>query len=127
VSQSDTRDRELAARFNTRLNLDGAAQSNFLKFGGKIQQRHRVAETERWNYDPGTQTRNMLGLIGTPTVTMHAGAYRYGPIPDANAVDALLATTPAVFQLNQTGTTVNSLTAITLRPRPFGRRMHGAV
>ena len=110
VSQSDTRDRELAARFNMRLNLDGAAQSNFLKFGGKIQQRHRVAETERWNYDPGTQIRNMLGLIGTPMVTMQAGAYRYGPIPDANAVDALLATTPAVFQLNQTGTTVNSLT-----------------
>jgi TonB-dependent receptor len=110
VSHSDTRDREFAARFNTKLNLDGAAQTGYLKFGGKIQQRHRTAETDRWNYDPGQQTRSMVGLVGTPMVTMHAGAYRFGPIPDANAVDALLPTAPAVFQLNQADTTVNSTT-----------------
>jgi TonB-dependent receptor len=84
--------------------------ANFLKFGGKIQQRHRVADTERQSYDPGPQTRNMVGLVGAQSVTTQMGDYRFGPIPDAGAVDALLATTPAVFQLNQTDTAVNSAT-----------------
>ena len=110
VSRVDTRDRELAARFNAQLNLDGAARSNFLKFGGKFQQRHRGTNTDRQDYDPGPQARSMTGLVDTPLVTVPAGDYRFGPIPDANAVAALLATEPAVFQLNQAETLVNSTT-----------------
>jgi len=110
VTRSDIRDREFAGRLNAKLNLDGAGSANYLKFGGKLQQRHRVANIDRQNYDPGSETRNMVGLVGASSVTTQMGDYRFGPIPDAGAVDALLSTSPAVFKLNPTGTAVNSTT-----------------
>ena len=110
VTRSDTRDREFAGRLNAKLGLDGAGSANYLKFGGKLQQRHRVSDTTRSNYDPGSLIRNMVGLVGAPSTATRAGDYRYGPIPDAGAVDALLATAPSIFQINQTDTAVNSAT-----------------
>ena len=46
VSSIDTRDREFAAKFNAKLVLDGSTQTNYLKFGGKFQQRHRDTNTD---------------------------------------------------------------------------------
>lgn len=109
VTHADTRDREIAARLNATLSLDGAGQASYLKFGGKLQQRHRDSETQRWNYDPGTQPLSLVGLVGVPMVTLHSGQYRYGPIPDAAAVEAQLLASPAAFQLDQTESAVNSL------------------
>lgn len=110
VSRSDTKDHEYAARLNAKLNLGDPAQQDYLKFGGKLQQRHRQADIDRVDYDPGVQSRTMTGLVGSPMVTLHTGGYSYGPIPGAGAVDALLGTAPSVFQLNQTDTRINSTT-----------------
>ena len=52
----------------------------------------------------------MVDLVETPLVTMQTNEYRFGPIPNANAVAALLPTTPAVLQLNQIDSLVNSTT-----------------
>jgi TonB-dependent receptor len=109
-SRTETRDREYAAKLDVKLNLGTLPQSNFLKFGGKLLRRDRVADTDRRVFDPGAQARNMTGVVGTPFVSLRTMTYGFGPVPDATAVAALLNTAPAIFQPNHLMTLVNSTT-----------------
>ncbi len=98
---NDSRDREGSARFNLKLPIDeSSATSSSLKFGAKIQQRHRTVDAERSIYDSSGSPLNMTGLVRTALVTTDVGDYRYGPIPNSGAVADLLATQPQFFQLN---------------------------
>ena len=55
VSHSDLRDEEASAKFNVKLARGGSAAGadDYLKFGGKIQQRQRTANLDRDVYDAG--------------------------------------------------------------------------
>jgi hypothetical protein len=99
-SQADTRDRELPAKLNLKVALDGAAAANLLKFGAKFQQRRRTADTERRSYDPGAVSRTMTGLVGTASVRAGTMGYEFGPVPDTTAVAALLTAASAAFRYN---------------------------
>jgi TonB-dependent receptor len=101
ISSNDSRDRELSSRFNIKVPLDESATTpTYLKFGAKIQQRHREADTERSIYDASVLPLNMVGLVRTARVSTNVGGYSYGPIPNSYAVATLLATQPSVFQFN---------------------------
>jgi TonB-dependent receptor len=109
VTRTDTRDEEASAKFNAKINLaDDAKSGNYLKFGGKVQRRHRTANTDRAVYNPGSLARDMTGLVGTRFVTMETVGYHFGPVANAEAVTSLLTTTPAVFEQNPTQSLINS-------------------
>ncbi|MEI6464810.1 MAG: TonB-dependent receptor [Verrucomicrobiota bacterium] len=110
VTRTATRDRELAAKLNVKIALDDAA-ATFLKFGGKLQERHRAADTDRESYDPGAQPLSMTGLVGSANIDGPPGGFHFGPVPDAAAVAALLTQTPAAFQFNARDSRINSATA----------------
>lgn len=99
VTRTDTRDEEISAKVNARINLrDSAKFGDYLKFGGKLQQRHRTANTDRAVYGAGGTLRDMTGLVGTPLATMQTVDYRFGPVPNAEAVTNLLVSSPAILQ-----------------------------
>ncbi|MCX6950938.1 MAG: TonB-dependent receptor, partial [Verrucomicrobia bacterium] len=109
VTQVDTKDEEASAKFNAKINLaDAAKTGDYLKFGGKVQQRHRTANTDRAVYVPGATARDMTGVVGTPYVAMETVGYRFGPMPNADSVAGLLAATPAVFRADPTQSLINS-------------------
>ena len=109
LSRIETRDEELSAKFNARINLSGKAGSgNYLKFGGKLQERHRAADTDRDVYGPGPMTRDMLGLIGTPEAVMGTVAYRFGPVADSSKVARLVGSAPEFFQRDALQSLINS-------------------
>jgi TonB-dependent receptor len=111
VTQADTEDEEASAKLNVKINLRHAGKSgDYLKFGGKVQQRRRLADTDRDVFDAGAQALTMTGLVGTPVVAMDTLDYRFGPMPDARDVFHLRSTTPAAFQENTTQTLINSNT-----------------
>jgi TonB-dependent receptor len=108
---NDSRDREGSARFNLKLPLDeSAATPSSVKFGAKIQQRHRTVDANRSIYDSSGLPLSMAGLVRTALVTTEAGDYRYGPIPNSGAVGALLATQPQFFQFNTLDSRIASTT-----------------
>ena len=109
LTKIDTKDTEGILKLNAKINLDDAAKSgDYLKFGGKAQQRHRTSEIEREVFGPGLQPRNMVGLVGSPWVEMGTVDYRFGPVADSSAVTNLLTTDPSAFRENVTQTEVNS-------------------
>ena len=109
VTSVDTKDEEASAKLNAKVNLaDSVKTGNYLKFGGKLQQRHRTANTDREVYVPGTVPRDLTGLVGTPYVAMETVGYRFGPLPNAEAVAALAGTTPASFSHDATQSLLNS-------------------
>ncbi|MBC7369825.1 MAG: TonB-dependent receptor [Undibacterium sp.] len=108
ITSNDSRDLEGSGRFNVKLPLDeSAATPAHLKFGAKLQQRHRTADLERSVYDSSGLPLSMAGLVRTALLTTEVGDYRFGPIPNSTAVAALLATQPAFFQLNALDTRVS--------------------
>src|SRR5258708_4849318 len=111
VTKSDMKDHEYAGKLNLKINLNDAEKPDYLKFGGKLQERHRDMNRDQAIYGPGSQVLNMNGLVATSVVTTHVGQYRYGPIPDAGAVDKTLQSNPAYFQENSIETTSNSTTS----------------
>src|SRR5207244_7799437 len=91
ATRVDTKDAEGSAKMNAKIHLgESAVAKNYLKFGAKIQQRHRTANTDRDVYNAGTQSRDLTGLIETATVATDTLDYRFGPVPNAGAVSALL-------------------------------------
>jgi TonB-dependent receptor len=103
---NELEERDGSAKFNLKMNLGDVG--DYLKFGGKAQQRRRKVNTDRNAYDAGPQPRDMNGLIDTPPITMQTVGYRYGPVPSASSVASLLYTDPATLQLNSTETQINS-------------------
>jgi len=100
-SSNNSRDRENSGRFNLKLPLDESAETPaYLKFGVKLQQRHRTSDAERTIYDTAGLPLSMVGYVRTTLLTTQAGDYRYGPIPNSSAVAALLSMQPAYFQFN---------------------------
>lgn len=109
LTKIDTKDTEGTLKLNAKINLDDAAKSgNYLKFGGKAQQRHRTSEIERKVFDPGLQPTNLAGLVGTPWVTMKTVDYQFGPFPDSTAVGNFIAAHPSLFEENVIQTEINS-------------------
>ncbi len=106
VTASDIEERDGSLKVNVKLNLSDAR--NYLKFGGKLQQRHRSADVDRDVFDAGAQPLNMLGLVGSSLVELATSSYRFGPVPNAGAVQGLLSTNPGVFAENSTQTLINS-------------------
>jgi TonB-dependent receptor len=103
-------ERELSARANAKVNFDDSAQSPYLKFGAKIQQRERSADATRQLYDTPAAT-TMAGLVGTPDVTLRdVLGYQIGPIPNASAVSAFINANPALFPIDAPKTFINSVT-----------------
>lgn len=111
VLSGDTRDGEASAKGNVKVAVGRSGGPDYVKFGAKVQRRQRDADTDRQNYDAGTQPRDMTGLVGTPLVSWHTAPYRYGPTPNSEAVARLLTTSPGVFQLNADDTAINSRSA----------------
>jgi len=109
LTRSETHDRELAARFNAKRPLGG--EQDFLKFGGKLQQRHRTADTDRRTYDAGAQPLALTGLVGADSAEGPTDALRFGAVPDADAVAARIDGAPGQFAFNSRDTSVNSATA----------------
>jgi TonB-dependent receptor len=83
-------------------------RGDYLKFGGKLQRRHRTADTNRDVYNAGAQARDMNGLIDTPFVTMRTVSYRFGPVPSAVDVASLVNADPSAFLYNTTQSSINS-------------------
>ena len=109
VTRSDTKDAEGSAKFNVKLHLgESVAAEDYVKFGGKIQQRHRSANTDRDVYNSGVQARDMTGLVAKTVMELGTMDYRFGPVPNAGAVQALVATSPAVFKSDPAQTLINS-------------------
>ena len=109
ATRIDTRDTEGSAKVNAKIHLGaGTKGEDYLKFGGKIQQRHRTADTDRNVYVAAPQFRDMLGLVATDAAAPQTLNYRFGPVPNAGAVAALAPTTPAAFRVDPTQTAVNS-------------------
>lgn len=112
ITRVDTKDAEGSAKFNAKIHLgETGASENYFKFGGKIQQRHRTANTDRDVYNAGSLSRDLTGLVETSSVTTDTLNYRFGPVPNAGAVAALVPTAPAVFRLDPTQTLINSSSA----------------
>jgi len=105
ITRNELEDQDGSVKLNLKINLENGA--DYLKFGGKLQQRHRVANIDREAFGAGTP-RDMNGLVGDSLVTMDTVGYRFGPVPDAVAVAGLLSTTSGVFQKNVTQTSINS-------------------
>jgi len=78
---------------------------------GKLQQRHRTADTDRQTYDAGAQPLALTGLVGAAAAEAPISALTFGPVPDADAVAARVAGAPGQFVFNGRDTTVNSATA----------------
>jgi TonB-dependent receptor len=95
-------------KFNLKITLDNGL--DYLKFGGKAQQRHRSAATDRDVYNAGAQALTMNGLVGSDVVSLDTANYNFGPVPDAGAVAQLQSTSPAAFQANSIQTRINSST-----------------
>ena len=110
ITRTENHDRELAAKFNVKVTLDEPA-TTFLKFGGKLQERHREANTDRSSYDAGAQVLRMTGLVSAATATGPVDQFNFGPVPDAQAVAERVATLPGAFQFNTRDSRVNSTTA----------------
>lgn len=112
LSRTATHDRELAAKLNAKVSV-GDGERDFLKFGGKLQQRRRTADTDRQTYDAGAQPLALTGLVGAAAAEGPIPSLTFGPIPDADALAARVVTDPARFRFNALDTTVNSATADT--------------
>ncbi len=109
ITSSDTRDEDASAKFNIKVSPSDASRvGDYVKFGGKLQQRHRTVNTDRDVFDAGTLPFTMSGLVGTNYVTLKTTGNRFGPVPDADAVAALVRATPANFSPDITQTAINS-------------------
>jgi TonB-dependent receptor len=109
ITRSDTRDEEASAKFNVKISpADAARVGDYVKFGGKLQQRHRTANIDRDVFDAGVQPPTMLGLVGASEVTLKTTSDHFGPAPDADAVAALVSATPGAFTPDTTQTAINS-------------------
>jgi len=108
LTHSDLDEHEGSAKFNVKINLaDGAS---YLKFGARAQQRKRTADVDRDFFDPGTQVLTMAGLVGRSLVTFDTLDYRFGPVPNADAVAGLLSSQAGTLTNNVTRTLINSNT-----------------
>lgn len=95
-------------KLNIKMNLEN--WGNYLKFGGKLQQRHRSADTDRKIYGASGSPLDMNGLVSTSQVDLDTMNYQFGPVPNASAVTALLNSSPGYFQNNATQTAINTTT-----------------
>jgi TonB-dependent receptor len=107
ATRSDLREEDGSFKFNVKLNYDGG---NYLKFGGKAEQRHRRADINRDFFDASGQPIDMTQAIGSSLVSLRTAGYRFGPVPSARAVADLLVMDPASFALNADNTAINSST-----------------
>ena len=101
-----TRDREFSARANYQHDLGATPGETFVKVGAKFQERHRTADSGRQIYDASATPLVMTGLVRAADFTTMDGIYRYGPMPNATAVAALLTTAPGFFQTAQLETDI---------------------
>lgn len=108
ANSSDQRDRELSARLNAQFDLNDAAKPDALKFGAKVQQRRRAATADQAIYQATARPFTMAGLVRVPLLVTADAFYRYGPIPNADAVAARLATSPAAFIADPTASTLSA-------------------
>ena len=113
ISLSEATDREFTARFNLKHNFTHAAKPDYVKFGGAVQQRHRVVDKDQQFYNPGPVPLTLTGFVDSDLVVLHNGGYRFGPTPDAAAVTALRFTKPDVFALDADKSLINSTTGDT--------------
>jgi len=106
LTQSDLDERDGSVKANLKMNLaDGAS---YIKFGARAQQRKRTADIDREFFDAGAQAVSMTGLVGRSLVTFDTLDYRFGPVPDASAVNALVNSDPGALVSNVTRTLINS-------------------
>lgn len=109
VAHSDTRDEEASAKINVKIAGMGSSKAeDYLKFGGKVQRRHRKADTDRDVYGASGAGVAMTGLVGAPQVEMETSANRFGAVPNAGAVANLLGATPGAFVPATNETLINS-------------------
>ncbi len=110
IAHSDLRDEEMSAKFNAKLSRGGstAKADDYMKFGGKLQQRHRVANLDRDVYGAGSTPRTLAGLVGTPWVALKTVGYAFGSVPSGRALADLLSASPGALKLDPTQTLINS-------------------
>lgn len=109
ITHGDGKETGTSANIDVKLDVGSSGKPAFVKFGAKIQRRHRTVVQDRAVYDPGATPFSMAGLTADAAyTTLHGGGYHYGPIPDAGAVSSLLSRSPSLFQLNATDTLLGS-------------------
>jgi TonB-dependent receptor len=108
LTHTDVTEQDGSAKINLKIALQNGI--DYLKFGLKAQQRHRLANTDRDIYNAGLSGLNMSGLVGSDQVSLNTLNYQFGPVPSANALAQLLTTNPAVFQANTIQSAINSTT-----------------
>jgi TonB-dependent receptor len=106
LTHNELHEQDGSGKFNLKITLDNGI--NYLKFGGKAQQRHRNADTDRDIYDASSQGLDMSGVVGSSSIDMNTLNYQFGPVPNAAAVAHLLGSNSAAFQRNLTQATINS-------------------
>lgn len=112
LTQSRARDRELSARANAKFAFDDGAKPNYLKFGAKVQQRHRSSTGQRRVHAPAAGGDLALtGFVAKTESIAHALGYAFGPIPDAAAVARALAARPEQFALDELDSLLGSAAA----------------
>jgi TonB-dependent receptor len=110
LTHNELHEQDGSAKFNLKITLENGV--DYLKFGGKAQQRHRSTDIDRDIYDPN-QGFDMNGLVGSSLIDMNTMNYQFGPVPNAAAVAQLLSSNPAAFQSNVPQSAINSTTGDT--------------
>lgn len=107
VTDATLHEEDGSLKFNLKLNWD---TGNYLKFGGKVEQRHRRANVDKDYYNVGSQPLSMSQVLNTRELGLHTAPYDIGPLPSARLINGLLVTTPTAFMLDPINTSINSNT-----------------
>lgn len=111
TTRSDVAEQDGSLKMNVKLNADNGV--NYLKFGGKIQQRTRDANIDRDAYGASANLLTMSGLVGQSNVNLDTLPYQFGPVPKASSVADALIYNPNAFLKNDIQTLINSASSDT--------------
>lgn len=105
-TRSDSDEQDGSLKWNLKLPL--AAMGDYLKFGGKLQQRHVRADADRdvWAAGPAALPLSGLTTLAAPLQTLD---YSFDPVPDAAAVRGRVLAQPLGFTRDATQTAINTV------------------
>ncbi|HEX2585624.1 MAG TPA: TonB-dependent receptor [Steroidobacteraceae bacterium] len=107
ITDATLHEEDASLKFNLKLNWD---TGNYLKFGGKVERRHRRSDIDRDYYNAGSQALAMTQVLNASQLALRTAPYDIGPVPSARLVNGLLTSNAAAFLLDPVNTSINSNT-----------------
>jgi len=107
LTDATLHEEDASLKFNLKLNWD---TGNYLKFGGKVERRHRRAGIDKDYYNAGSQPLSMSQVLNASQLGLRTAPYDIGPVPSARMINGMLATNAAAFLLDPVNTSINSNT-----------------